>query len=114
MKTKWMYNSCYAPKDMNEELLLADQGREKIAKRIFGDYKVMYAEEYVTRSSRTIGSSSFDQYRYSNEKTSDFLHRAHLLINTIVKANKQKKQYLSEEEISQMMTICALSCEIAS
>ena len=84
---------------MNEELPLADPGRVEMAERLFGEYKTMSPEEWVARFGYTVGCSSFDQYRYADEKLHSWIHRVHEILRTPGEVRKLQEQYLTEEEI---------------
>ena len=92
--------SCYSNSEvLVEQFPVAPPGHEEIAERIFNQYISMSPEEWAARYSHTIGSSSFNQYRYKNEVLHNWIHRLHKILNNPTELLKYKKQFLSPSEI---------------
>lgn len=89
-----MENACEG-----DSLPLAPTDREETAKRVFGGWEKMSAEEWAARFSHTVGCSSFDQYRYRDPSLHAWIHRLHDLFRSPGQIDRCRKRYLTPEEI---------------
>jgi hypothetical protein len=88
--------------NLEEELPLADPGREEIAERIFSEYKMMSPEEWAARYSHTVGASSFEEYRYKNKVLHFWIHRLHKIMSNQIEIEKYRTHYLNESELAEI------------
>jgi hypothetical protein len=80
-------------------LPLADLNREKMAARLFPEYRTMSPEEWAARFSHQVICSDFDSYRYRDPVLHEWIQKLHgILLEGSAQIDSYRRQYLSEEE----------------
>jgi hypothetical protein len=74
----------------------ADPGREEFAARLRSE--ALSPEEWAARYAHTVGSSSLDDYRYSDPSLDEWIRRMHAVLRSPSLLKQYRDTLLTQEE----------------